>query len=254
MREAEVVLVDGGGVIGDQVDTGYLLEHLVDVGKDHTVEVSVLVHCEQVLELPLGHFKHSILDGGELVLDVRVIGRSLVESDQDLESLLFATLQDEPSGRFRKAQDGHEDDQREDDLEGDRETPCNLGVDEGEAKVEPVTKSDTCRNQRTFNHDQLPTSVRLGGLGLPCRDGGGVHPVADTGDETANDEVAERESRALQDGTNGHDDRTNEDGLATPQKIAEVDGGARASETSQIVRGDGNTWEARIVKSMTRLR
>lgn len=60
-------------IVGDEVDSRDLLEHLVDVGQADTVEVPVLVHGEQVLEAALLHDKDRIFDCGKLIDDVWVI-------------------------------------------------------------------------------------------------------------------------------------------------------------------------------------
>lgn len=50
-----------------------LLEHLIYIAKDRSVQVSVLVHDETVLESSLRHLKYSVLDGIEFALNDRVV-------------------------------------------------------------------------------------------------------------------------------------------------------------------------------------
>jgi len=61
------------GRLRDDIDTGNLLEHLVDIGKNSSVEVSVLVALEAVHEGASGHFLYSVLDGFELALNQWVL-------------------------------------------------------------------------------------------------------------------------------------------------------------------------------------
>lgn len=59
--------------VRDEVDSADLLEHLVHVGQNGAVEVAVLGASEEVAEAALRHLHDRVLDGEELVLDVRVV-------------------------------------------------------------------------------------------------------------------------------------------------------------------------------------
>lgn len=50
-----------------------LLEHLIYIAENRSVQVSVLVHDETVLESSLRHLKYSVLDGIEFALNDRVV-------------------------------------------------------------------------------------------------------------------------------------------------------------------------------------
>ena len=53
--ESDLVLVDCGRVVRDEIDARYLLEHLIDIGQYRTVQVSIFA-LSQILEsaLPFG--------------------------------------------------------------------------------------------------------------------------------------------------------------------------------------------------------
>ena len=148
LRQANLALVDVGGVVGDQVDTRDLLEHLVDVGEHGTMEVTILAHGEQILEAALLHLEHDVLDGTKFVLDEGVVGRETAESAEHAHGLVFLTLEDEPTWRFGQLHDRGDDDHGEEDLEGNGESPRDTaGFGVVEAKIDPVTDADTASDQ-----------------------------------------------------------------------------------------------------------
>ena len=172
-------------VVGDQIDTRDLLEHLVDVGKGHTVELAVLGHVEETGVGALGHFQDGELDGFELVLDEGIVAVFLVKGLEDFDRLVVHTLHHQPTGRLGQVQNGAEDDEGEDDLEGQGEAPADFVLSDprhtcgalvsvlsnasslGLTVVNPVTDGNSGGDQHALNHDQLSTGVGLGGLRLP---------------------------------------------------------------------------------------
>lgn len=240
--EADTSLQQGRDVVSDQVDTGDLLEHLVDVGQHGTVEVTVRAHGEHVAEGTLGHLQDGSLDRSELVVDVDLIGIITHQAGQDLTGLVLPTLQNEPTGRLREEHDKGQNDRGEEDLESKRESPGNLvGVGEHQTEVNPVTDGDTAGNHGTLDHDHLTTTVGLAALGLPGGNGGGVDTVPEARDETTDDQLGELVRGTLQDRANTHDEGTEEDRLATTEHVTDPDGGDRTGETAQVVRSDSDT-------------
>lgn len=79
-------------VVSDQIDTRNLLEHLVDVGKGHTVELAVLGHVEQTGVGALGHLQNGSFDGLEFVPDERIVAVFFVQGFEDFNSFVVATL------------------------------------------------------------------------------------------------------------------------------------------------------------------
>lgn len=242
-RQVDVVLVDGGGIVGDEVDSGDLLEHLVDIGEHHPMEVTVFAHGEEILEASGLALQNRFLDGRQFVHHQRVVHREVQQRLQDVRRLVLTALENEPARRLGEKHDKGQDDEREDDLERDGEPPRDRAwVEEGESQVQPVTDADTTRDQSAFYHDERTTTVGLGALGLPGRDGRRIQTVADTSDNTTDDEVGQAECRRLKSRTDNHDGRAQEDGLATAQDITDEDTHDRTEETADIVRCDRDTW------------
>jgi hypothetical protein len=107
----------GTHVVSDQINSRDLLEHLVDVGEGHTMEFTVLAHLEQTFVSALVHFLDSFLDRDELVLDVWIIPGFLIETLENLQSLIGAALHDKPSWRLGQVENGAEDNYGKDNLE-----------------------------------------------------------------------------------------------------------------------------------------
>lgn len=77
---------------------------------------------------------------------------------------------------------------------------------------------------------------------LPCRDGRSVHAISDTSHNTANNQMWEGKRSALQCGTDDHDNRAGEDGLASAQVVANPDTEDCTTKTAQIVAGNCDSW------------
>ena len=196
--EADLPLQDGGDVIGNQIDARDLLEHLVDVGEHDAVEVAVLGHGEEVPEVALGHLHHGRLDHDEFVLDVRVVFGAVAQCRQHRARFVLAALEDEPPRGFGERHDETQNHGRKEDLEGDREPPGDgVGVQKGEAQVDPVGDHNTARDHGAFDHDQHPTTMRARAFGLPCRDRGRVDPVTKTRHPSSDDKLGQGEGGAL---------------------------------------------------------
>lgn len=113
----DLVLVNGGGVVGDEVDATDLLEHLVHVRQHGAVEVAVLALCEEFAEAALGRFQDGVFDGGELGVDVGVVAEiyasepildfftcrcgplpfKIIQCTEDVERFVLPSLENEPS-------------------------------------------------------------------------------------------------------------------------------------------------------------
>ena len=65
------------------------------------------------------------------------------------------TFQDQPSRRLWELEDEKQNDDCEEDLESNRESPSNgVGIQEGEAKVKPVAEANATSNQCTLSIHQ----------------------------------------------------------------------------------------------------
>jgi hypothetical protein len=72
--------------------TTNLLEHLVHVGQDCSVQVPVLINGEAVLEPALCHLENGVFDGIKLALNGRVVFRKIRKSAKHLQRFLLTTL------------------------------------------------------------------------------------------------------------------------------------------------------------------
>lgn len=155
---------------------------------------------------------------------------------------MLVTLENQPAGRLRKIHDRRQNDHREDDLEGNRESPGDgAGIQKRESKIQPVADADATGDQRAFNHDELSAAMRLGAFRLPSGNGRSVQAVADSGDDTTDDEVWQFECASHDDGPDHHDRGTQKDGLAAAEQITQEDTHDGPNEAADIVRGYGNT-------------
>lgn len=76
---------------------------------------------------------------------------------------------------------------------------------------------------------------------MPCRDGRGVHAVADTGDNAADNEMRQGVSTGLQRSPDHHDDRAGENCLTATEVVSNPDAEDCAEETAQVVGSDGDS-------------
>lgn len=177
--QSDLVLQERGDVVRNQVDTGNLLEHLVDIGKHGAVQMTVLAHGEHVAERPLGHFQDGSLDCDELVLHhcrLRVI---IQQGRQYFARIVIAILEHQPPRRLWQEHNKSNDNSRKEDLERQRETPRDgVRVSEEEAEIDPVTDGNSACNHGTFNHDHLTATVGLAALGLPGGHSSCVHSIS----------------------------------------------------------------------------
>ena len=165
---------------GGKRPSTYLLEHLVDVCKSSAVEVAVAVHREAVLVRARRHLEDGILHCGEFALNLDIITvvnvsfevctitqcsdlrRQVGESAENIDGLIVTTLEHEPPRRFWQTRQQNEDDDSEQDLECNGESPCDFaGFCERHAEINPVTDHDTEDDESAFNHDHLAATMGL---------------------------------------------------------------------------------------------
>lgn len=241
------VRVDLGGIVGDEIDTRNLLEHLVDVGDDCTVESAVVVGMEQLAVSTLAHLHGSILDGLEFIVDLLVSNVNVCNGSDNFSSLIFATLENEPSRRLRQAKDKGKNEDAEDNLEGQGESPSNRTGGKRQAKIDPIRNHDAARDEGTFNHDEFSSLVGGTRLRLPHGYRRCVTAIAKACYDTTDDKVFQSESRSLQDSANNHDGSTEKDHFPTAEVVTDEDGDDGADEASQIVRCHSNTLVSRAL-------
>ena len=99
--------------------------------------------------------------------------------------------------RFGQLKDENQDNQSKKDLERDRKSPSCLTVDEGAAKVDPIRNANSTRNESSFDHNKLSSSVRFRAFRLPRGYGRGIKSIPDTRYKSANDQVRQAEGGCL---------------------------------------------------------
>lgn len=110
----------------NEVDTIDLLEHLVAVGENRSVQMPILIAGEEILEASARHDGDRFLNGLELKLDIWVVSWQIVQRAKHVSGLIFFSAKYQISGRFRQGQDAEENDEGENDLEGNRKAPGYL--------------------------------------------------------------------------------------------------------------------------------
>lgn len=74
-RKLDLVLIDGGGVVSDQINARNLLKHLINPRKDGAVEMPIFIPRKQVTNSYLRRFQNRFLDCSEFSEYKRIIGR-----------------------------------------------------------------------------------------------------------------------------------------------------------------------------------
>lgn len=84
-------------MVRTRLHTTNLLEHLIHVGKDRSVQVPILVHNEAILESALCHFEDGVLDSIELALNRWIVFGEVRQSAKYLQRFLLASFEDKPT-------------------------------------------------------------------------------------------------------------------------------------------------------------
>lgn len=146
----------------DDIDSTDLLKHLVEVTQNGAVEVAILVELEAIRERARSHLEGCILHGCKFRLDLGVVFWEVQEGGEHFEGFIVPAPEDQPPRRLGEAWNGEGDEEGQDDLEGDGESPGDSGwLEEREAKVDPVAYHHAKDDQGTFYHHHLPAAMGL---------------------------------------------------------------------------------------------
>lgn len=230
-QKSEIVALSNGllkqdrEIVNDSVATRNLLEELGRRTDNHTTEVLRRATSEKVAERRLGSTGGSnrVNDKVLLHLGLAVINLNTVQTSQNGFTLRDTVVGDEPARRLGHVVHADNDDNSKDNLEGDGETPHKiLGTIVG-TKVNPVGNHGSDGNDTTLNTDQETTILGVRTLSLVRRDGGSVHAVANTSDDTANDELGQLDVTLdggdLDNNTDNHDSSTPNNHPATTHPV-----------------------------------
>lgn len=124
---------EDGAVVDNRITSTELLEHLGRGTDEHTTKMLALSARKNVLETRAGLQAGELLDGVENVTlfgqGSRIANIDTVEGSEDLASLIFMAVVEEPSRGFGQGQNTADQGEGKNDLEGDRETPLRRVVD-----------------------------------------------------------------------------------------------------------------------------
>lgn len=184
----------------------------------------------------------SISDEGHLTLDVVVVTLFVLQGRQYRDGLVSPSVRQEPTRRFGQSQHHDNNADGEDALEGDGETPDKCVWPVSAAVVDPVGEHGADSHVATLNADELAAVVCRAALSLVRRDSRGIDAIAHAGNESSYDKLGRRADRwgyggDLNDNTNNHDGRSQEDALSPAEIISEGQNEEGADETAHRVDG-----------------
>ena len=192
-----------------------------------------------------------------LPLNIGILNLFPLQSSNHILPIRNTILGQEPTRRLRQNQHAEDNDQTEQNLESNGESPDKrrdpgIGMDPVDAVIDPVRNQRSDGDRPSLDTDVQTSLVRLGTFGLIGRDGGGVHAVADSRDDTTDDELRQLDlippGSNLDDDADDHDACPRDDGPPTTETIAEYEGEDGAEETAQLVDGgDGGLDEVLVV-------
>ena len=87
------------------------------------MKITIPIHLEAIPETALRHLEDRVLHSHELRLDPRILWRQITQRTEHFQRRVFSSFQDQPARRFWQARNGADDEQRKDNLEGNRESP-----------------------------------------------------------------------------------------------------------------------------------
>lgn len=162
VRLADRVLEENREVVDDGVATTDLLHNLRAGAKQEATEMLGLAAGEESLE---GSALLAVTAGSTKGVDNKValldglgaVDLVTAESSNDLVGVLGAAVAEKPSGRLGKEEHGAGDEDGEDKLESDRETPNEVIGTVRSAIVNPVGNQSAKGNDTTFNANEKTT-------------------------------------------------------------------------------------------------
>ena len=192
MGSAESALEQDGEVVDDSVATRKLLHHLRGSTQKHAAEMLRLAVGEDSGELGLAATTsqaNGLLDNVHLDIDLRVVARKAVQSSHNSGSFLLAVVSEEPARRLGQLGHHDENDDSEDALESDGESPGEVVRAVKTSVVDPVSDQCTDGDVTALNANDLSTVLCTAALGLVGRDSRSVDTVTDTSDASSDDEL-----------------------------------------------------------------
>lgn len=188
-----------------------------------------------LLGLTVNLRSHRIEDQVLLGLRSDVVDLETTQCGQNRLTVGNAILGDQIARRLGQVVHSNNNDETEEDLEGNGESPDQIRWAIVGTKVDPIRNGRANGNDTTFDTYQQTTVARFGALGLVGRNGGCVHSVTNAGDDSTEEELEERdmvgECRHLDDDTDDHDGRAENDHPSTTEPVTKQQGKDSTDET-----------------------
>ena len=175
-----------------------------------------------------------------------MITGSTVQASHDSGCFFLAVVGKEPAGRFRQLGHHAENDESEDALESDGESPSEVVRAVKTSIVDPVSNQRANSDVTALNADDLSTVLRTAALSLVGGDCRSVDSVTNTSDASSDDELrsgtaVRRNCGNLDDDTNDHDPGAKEDGFAATKPVSKSEDDAGTEETTDSVDSNNET-------------
>lgn len=178
----------------------------------------------------------------ELGLSLAHVFTSLAtKTAEDVAGFFLAANFDQPTWRLGEDEDNGEEEEKGDDLEGDREAPDERAIAFGIERasvLEPVGNDDTKDVEGEFDSDELSSGFVLGSFGSPDRNNGVQDTSAPTVNKTGEDHPGVVHGRRLKSGTEDSPSGTKRDGLDAAILVTEPTANQATYERTDVI--DGN--------------
>lgn len=240
------LITEDGEVVDDGVAAANLLHELGTGAEHHTPEVLGLSTSEKGLYRSRLLANESrcadrVKDRVSLLAGVVAVDLITTNGGDDTLGVLVSLVSKEPSGTLGEPDHGNAEDEAKDALEGNGETPGEVLVSIGSTIVDPVGDEGTESNDTTLNADEKTTVAGLTALGLVRRNSRGVDAVADSSDDTADDELSKLgvalDGRDLDNNTDYHDNTSHNHGASSAEKITNPEDEHGAHQAANLVDG-----------------
>lgn len=174
--EADLVFEENCRVVDDGVASTKLLEDLGRGTDGHSSEVLLLAVLEQFLggALSLLSSDNSVEDQIPLLNGPGVVNAGAVKGGDNLETFVELAVREQPSRGLAQSECTPHQEQGENDLEGDGQTPRHTRLGERQSEIDPVGNDSTDGDCRGFDANQESSVVRSRAFGYPRGNGGSV--------------------------------------------------------------------------------
>ena len=193
-----------------------------DAGKgteeDLVVREPEAVDIRALAELLL--FDQGSADVVQLSLDLGVVSRERRKTRESTSGSLVLALLDEPTGRLREIEHAGREDERPDELDGDRDLPRGVVRAVLGCVVHDGGEQETDSDRPLVAGNDGTTDPLGRTLGLVHGDEGGDETDTGTGKDTADNEGGEVGSTRLESDTEGENQAGEDDAKATTKDIS----------------------------------